>query len=210
VLNDIPSNHRSRGDINSTGTRLSVAVLQQIFQWTKVARTAVALKVDHYEAPPHGLYLTFPHHYRYGHGKLQLGKDPKEVYMEFDVIPGESSSLPSLRQVTRTPRYIFSLHWRYTITFPRNLWLNWDISTGTVQLSEKIEPSCFVDMTYDSDKTCRTFRLVVEAPSKGRMMVKFCLDPSQAENIDVNSSLTTADMSFIKAEQSREKVLIIE
>jgi hypothetical protein len=206
LFKPIPSNHRSnklRSQQRSRGARLNVGVLQQIFQFINVARTATKLRVDHSNAPHQGLYLalTCPSRCKF----MQLSSKRKRKCMEFDIIPAETISMPSLKfpgdNITYEsyPQsfYIFSRHQKHSPMGTGKNWLLWDFNKGSVRLTSRIQPSCFVRIKqYPEDSS--SFRLIIGHPmARNPKMVKLSIEKSRTESIALISPLMATNLSFV-------------
>src|SRR5215469_16477601 len=205
------SNHGKDGDkIKSRGTRLSLKVLQKIFEWMEVGRTASALKAVDDKAPSsHGLYLTFPNYSAYGF--VQRGKNMEGTRIELDVFPAET--WPAWGEIPlESSSYAFCLPCRSSPTTHQDHWLLWDFHAGSIKLTEHIQPSCFVLIrgTESEDFPLgKEFFLVVRDENVGTMEVKWGTDRIDPKDLNLGIPLRTADISYVKETGQPSKVLFI-
>jgi hypothetical protein len=169
-------------------------VLQQLFKWTNVGWTAIALKAVHNDAPSHGLYLMFPK--CPGYGFVQLGRNMDETHMEFDVFPAETGQAWDT-EPCKYSSYAFCLPWKSSFTTVWDNWLLWDYRSHCVRLTDDIDPSCFVLIPTDKCSPLgKMFPLAVKDKNKHLMKVRWGANRIQPEDLALGIPLRTADISY--------------
>jgi hypothetical protein len=183
-----------------------MAVLQQIFKCINPSIwTATALKVSHKQPQVQGLYLAFPHDSKYGF--VYRGKNIKGADMEFDVYPAETR--PAWKPSHDPPRYAFRLHRKSSTAPVWDNWLLWDINTGSIRLTDDIQPSCFVCIqTEIKDRPWEKFSLTFISSKWGDepKKLKWGAQRVQPEDLELDIPLRTADISYTEEGQEETKV----
>jgi hypothetical protein len=175
---------------------LSLSVLQQVFDWTKVSLRRQALKAAGPNAPSLGLYLTFLH--CAGYGFSLSGKNFKGTYTEFDIIPAETKPAVSPAR----PKYTFSITRNQQGQYK---WIHWDAQSGQITLTDRICSSCFITI-YRDEKDSSQFRLMTTNASNKYNQLSIAMEGRSIENLSMG--LATAQLLFERQSEDEKKVLL--
>ncbi|KAH8647459.1 hypothetical protein BGZ60DRAFT_535345 [Tricladium varicosporioides] len=149
-------NHRpeSKGK-GSRGTRLSLKVLFDIFEWANVGWKSKALKVWDPTAPREGLYLRFTESFE--EARVRVSTDGLET--TFDIIP--AYTMPTTAQ--KQPLYIFIFKQPDGWTKKCGQWVRWlppdGSEQGKVTLIDRLRDSCLVRIMKENDNAFRIVRV---------------------------------------------------
>ncbi|KAL7629159.1 hypothetical protein AAE478_000678 [Parahypoxylon ruwenzoriense] len=147
-------NHGDKGSDESSGTRLTLRVMQEVFSWAEIdPHTNKRLRIKQPGAHQDGLYLAFIAEGVDDEfvGRVHVGKPPDEVdtLSIFDVFLAEAP--PTTRLAERQQRYALKA---------KDYWLLWDVRSQRVTLSSQFHPWCFVRLE-NADTRGGTFHLVI-------------------------------------------------